>query len=349
MRTTLFLLLTSLLIVASGCSVAGNSEAVVLDTIEPGVQKVTPLVDRNTFMPGDNSTAPWYRVYDDQTKQWYPAEKDSSGAWVPTKEGKQMRADDLKALSTPDEDKVTDWRNDTTGFIYNPSLRSTNATGSGVKVHPTPQLDLERQNATNTTEADDAKDMAVAEDITAGEDTAVAEDMTAGAENEQVLWDDSGAEDSALADNGGVEDPAPAADTAAEASPQPTEREMPFAETSAADTAPATSSPATVEVPSADAPAAAMAAETSTPATVREVSFANASTMTLEGYGPTWVTALIDGSEKQDYYIRDGETININFGSSLKLEVGNAHSVRFTLDGDPYPVSSSGKATISIP
>lgn len=276
MGTTLYLLLFSLLFVASGCSVAGNSEAVVLDTIEPGVQKVTPLVDRNTFMPDDNSTAPWYRVYDDQTKQWYPAEKNSSGAWALTKTGEEMRAEDLETLSQPDEDKVTQWRNDTTGFTYSPSLRSTNATGSDLKVRPTPALDLERRNANSTVDTDEA------------------EEMSDGVQSDQqVLWDDSSAEDTAQV-----------ADTATE---------------------------------SAD------------PDGMREVPFAGASTMTLEGRGPTWVTAVIDGGDSQDYFIRDGETINLFFGTSLKLEVGNAQSVLFTLDGDPYPVSSSGKATIRIP
>ncbi|TVM16010.1 hypothetical protein DPQ33_13690 [Oceanidesulfovibrio indonesiensis] len=296
MRTKLNLVMLALLFAVSGCSFAGNSEAVSLENIEPGVQKVTPLVDRNTFLPQNEALKPWYRMYDDQTGQWYPARQNAAGEWELTKKGADMRKDDLESLANPDEDKITQWRNDTTGFTYSPQLMDTNAEGQGIPARPAPQLDLERKRAADT-------------------DTIVEEPATEPA-NE-----------------------APAIPASDESTPENAVERSSMDNASPAD-------PASMD--QSDTVTYGLAGNSA--ASDREVAVsADASTLTLEGINPTWVSALIDGGGKRDYFIRSGQTIDLFFGSSLSLEVGESSSVAVYLDGEPYELSPEGTATIRKP
>lgn len=304
MRTTLNLILLSLLFAMSGCSFAGNSEAVSIETVEPGVQKVIPLVDRNTFLPNENATAPWYRIYDDQTGEWYPARQDASGEWELTDNGAEMRNNDLESLAEPEEDKITQWRNDTAGFTYSPQLIDTNAEGQGVKAKPTPQLDLERKRTSDTSTAEPAADSTSAEPI--------GPEPLEQAEN--AVTSDAATSDGSVT-RGIVEEP----HATDEADPADVVDAVDYGVGNASD------SEQEVAVP------------------------ADASLLTLEGRAPTWVTAVIDGDGERSFFIRNGQKLDLYFGSSVTLEVGDAPSIDMYLDGEPYTLSPSGKATIRRP
>ncbi len=307
MRTTLNLILLSLLFAMSGCSFAGNSEAVSIETVEPGVQKVIPLVDRNTFLPGDNATAPWYRIYDDQTGEWYPARQNASGEWELTGNGAEMRNDDLESLAEPDEDKVTQWRNDTAGFTYSPQLIDTTAEGQGVQAKPTPQLDLKRKRTSETSTAEPDADSAATQPTS----SAPLEHAENAVTSEAAASEDSVTralvEEPQTLANAANEDPANVADTVDY------------------DVGNAFDSEQEVAIPT------------------------DASLLTLEGRAPTWINAVIDGEDQRSFFIRSGETLDLYFGSSVTLEVGDAPSIDMYLDGEPYLLSPSGKATIRRP
>lgn len=74
-------------------------------------------------------------------------------------------------------------------------------------------------------------------------------------------------------------------------------------------------------------------------------------TMRVEAVSDCWLQATVDDKVK-DYFLRQGERVEVRFASSLRLKIGNAAGVRLWLDGQAFPVGDTRPGevrTVSVP
>ncbi|MDK2872278.1 MAG: cytoskeleton protein RodZ [Desulfomicrobiaceae bacterium] len=73
--------------------------------------------------------------------------------------------------------------------------------------------------------------------------------------------------------------------------------------------------------------------------------------MRVEATADCWMQAKTD-DKVTDYFLRQGERVDLRFASSLRLKLGNAAGVRLWLDGQAFPVGETRPGevrTISVP
>lgn len=112
--------------------------------------------------------------------------------------------------------------------------------------------------------------------------------------------------------------------------------------------APPLAPPEPVEPPVNATPAAPPPVETP-PAPATEAP--SVRVMRVEALANCWLQAKAD-DKVTDYFLRQGERVEIRFASSLRLKLGNAAGVRLTLDGRPFPVEATRPGevrTITVP
>ncbi len=76
-----------------------------------------------------------------------------------------------------------------------------------------------------------------------------------------------------------------------------------------------------------------------------------ARTMRVEALANAWIQAKTD-DKITDYFLRQGEHVELRFTSSLRLKLGNAAGVRLILDGRTFPVEAARPGevrTITVP
>lgn len=70
----------------------------------------------------------------------------------------------------------------------------------------------------------------------------------------------------------------------------------------------------------------------------------------ITALGPTWVSSVIDGAARRDFFVRQGQKVSLNWSRSLALKFGKAESVQILYDGREFPTyMQSGKTLIFPP
>lgn len=70
-------------------------------------------------------------------------------------------------------------------------------------------------------------------------------------------------------------------------------------------------------------------------------------TMRVEATADCWMQAKTD-DKVTDYFLRQGERVDLRFASSLRLKLGNAAGVRLWLDGQAFPVGNTRPGEVRI-
>ncbi len=117
---------------------------------------------------------------------------------------------------------------------------------------------------------------------------------------------------------------------------------------------PVSASPAPKEQPAPVAPAPAVSEPTPSPAPAPEPAAAEVEqeqTLEIRAVADCWIRAEPDGGGKKDLLLKKGSRVSFQFKESIRLRLGNAGGVRFTLNGTPYPYTadSGAVATVTIP
>jgi cytoskeleton protein RodZ len=91
--------------------------------------------------------------------------------------------------------------------------------------------------------------------------------------------------------------------------------------------------------------------ETSPAPTPEVAAVPETQTLRIEAVADCWIRAVPDGGGKKDLLLKKGRSVSFEFKESIRLRLGNAGGVRFTLNGDPYPYTSESGAvaTVTIP
>ncbi len=148
--------------------------------------------------------------------------------------------------------------------------------------------------------------------------------------------------------------------------PKPEEKPVP-APAPEEQSKPAAQAPVQVPAPSAPAPsvAAAAPAETAAPAPVQEPApkiapgsveqaapaLAKAGSVQIVAKEACWLEAVPGGGEAQEFFLRPGEKLTIDYASSLELRVGNGGGISVTHNGKPVKIDArSGEVkTLTFP
>ena len=69
--------------------------------------------------------------------------------------------------------------------------------------------------------------------------------------------------------------------------------------------------------------------------------------MRVEAVADCWLQAKAD-DKVTDYFLRQGERIDVTFASSLRMKLGNAAGVRLWLDGQAFPVGKTRPGEVRV-